>query len=137
MRETLASFIPETLGESGRRVSELSDGFIAAVVGGPSRPLAFTATTAKYQVPSSSVANSYEVAVGLVDRDAVVEIVGVAAVENAKAREVIEQRAVDLRDRRGPLECRDAARGADHGDRERRGGLTVRAASATVMEMDS
>jgi hypothetical protein len=34
------------------------------MVGGPSRPLAFTAITAKYQTPLSSVENSYEVCAG-------------------------------------------------------------------------
>src|SRR5262245_26750610 len=37
--------------------------FIAGVVGGPSRPLALTATTVKYQTPGSSAEKSYDVVV--------------------------------------------------------------------------
>src|SRR5688572_32982124 len=52
------------------------------------------------------------------DPDTVIQGLGVATIENAKAREVVEHGPVDLRNRRGPFEAGDAGRGPDHRDRE-------------------
>src|SRR6187399_2578185 len=57
--ERLAGFIETILREMecgvGWPVDQID--LLASVVGGPSRPLALTATTAKYQTPDESVEN--------------------------------------------------------------------------------